>query len=187
MRCNWIAGAGGVAGSDHGARLHNTDTGDPIDLSTSQPEGRDTPGVKNFLQTGTNPYIEDKSCLPKGEIVFLTACSGCHGQIGEGKIGPGLNDNYWTYPKNTTDQGLFETIYGGARAQMGPHNDLTLDEILQVMAWVRHLYKDDVKDADWLNAAQKKAYKPYQLGEKFPDNAPGMCAANPAAQPASSK
>ena len=150
--------------------------GAPLDFSNAQPEGRDTPGVKAFFQTGVDPYIDDKSCLKKGEIIFLTACSGCHGLIGEGKIGPGLNDDYWTYPKNTEDKGLFETIFEGATAQMGPHYDLTLDEILQVMAWVRHLYKDDVDHAYWLNAEQKKNYKPYQVGEKFPDNPPGMCA-----------
>jgi cytochrome c-L len=157
--------------------FRNTDTGEPLDLSNSQPEGRSTPAVKKFLQSGVDPYIEDKSCLPKGEVSFLEACSGCHGQIGEGKIGPGLNDNYWTYPKNVTDKGLFETIYGGARSQMGPHNDLPLDEILKIMAWVRHLYKDDVKDASWLTAEQKKAYRPYKIGETFAANAPGMCAA----------
>ncbi|WPP05946.1 cytochrome c(L), periplasmic [Methylocella tundrae] len=156
--------------------FRNTVTGAPLDLSNAQPEGRDTPGVKAFFETGVDPYIDDKSCLKKGETVFLTACSGCHGEIGEGKIGPGLNDDYWTYPKNVTDQGLFETIFEGATAQMGPHSDLTLEEILQVMAWVRHLYKDDVKNAPWLNAAQKKNYTPYKLGEKFADDAPGMCA-----------
>jgi cytochrome c-L len=158
--------------------FRNTDTGEPLDLWNAQEEGRDTPGVMQFFQTGVDPYIEDKSCLKNGESLFLTACSGCHGQIGEGKIGPGLNDDYWTYPKNVTDQGLFETIFGGARAQMGPHQqDLTLDEMLQVMAWVRHLYKDDVKNAPWFNDAQKKAYKPYKLGETFAEDSPGMCAA----------
>ncbi len=156
--------------------FRNTVTGDPLDFSNAQPEGRDTPGVKQFFQTGVDPYIDDKSCLKKGEVIFLTACSGCHGLIGEGKIGPGLNDDYWTYPKNTEDKGLFETIFEGATAQMGPHYDLTLDEILQVMAWVRHLYKDDVKNAFWLNEAQKKNYTPYKLGEKFADDVPGMCA-----------
>ena len=156
--------------------FQNTVTGAPLDFSNAQPEGRDTPGVKSFFQTGIDPYIDDKSCLKKGEIIFLTACSGCHGLIGEGKIGPGLNDDYWTYPKNTEDKGLFETIFEGATAQMGPHYDLTLDEILQVMAWVRHLYKDDVSHAYWLNAEQKKNYKPYHEGEKFPDNPSGKCA-----------
>lgn len=160
--------------------LRNTVTGDPLDLNLAKPEGRDTPAVKTFLETGKNPYIEDYSCLAKAESLFLSACSGCHGEIGEGKIGPGLNDNYWTYPKNETDQGIFETVFGGARAQMGPHTaDLTLDDMLLVTSWVRHLYKDSVGDAKWLSAEQKKKFKPYKLGEKFPPGAPGLCAASP--------
>ena len=165
--------------------LRNTVTGEPLDLSLAKPEGRDTPAVRHFLATGKNLYVEDRSCLAKGESLFLTACSGCHGQVGEGKIGPGLNDNYWTYPKNVTDKGIFETVFGGARAQMGPHyGDLTLDEILLVTAWVRHLYISPIEDAYWLTPEQKKQYKPYQLGEKFPPDAPGLC--NPGAA-ASSK
>jgi cytochrome c-L len=160
--------------------LRNTDTGEPLDLSNAQPEGRNTEGVRKFFQTGANPYIEDISCLKTGESFFLTSCSGCHGETGEGKIGPGLNDDYWTYPKNTTDQGLFETIFGGARAQMGPHyDDLTLDQMLEVMAWVRHLYKDDVRAATWLTAEQKKKYTPFKRGETFPDDPPGLCRAKP--------
>ncbi len=174
----WQACAGSAVPST-ALELRNTDTGELLDLSLSQEEGRDTPGVKQFLQTGVDPYLEDKSCLKKGESLFLTSCSGCHGEIGEGKIGPGLNDDYWTYTKNVTDQGIFETIFGGARAQMGPHYlDLNLDEMLQVIAWVRHLYKDDVKNAPWFNAQQKKNYKPYKHGEQFPDNPPGLCADN---------
>jgi cytochrome c-L len=160
--------------------LRNTVTGEPLDLGLARPDGRDTPAVKQFLQTGKNPYLDDRSCMARGESLFLTACSGCHGQVGEGKIGPGLNDNYWTYPKNETDQGIFETVFGGARAQMGPHTaDLTLDDMLVVTAWVRHLYTGPVEDAKWLNAEQKKTYKPYELGEKFPPGAPGLCSNAP--------
>ena len=109
-----------------------------------------------------NPYNEDASCLKKGEQLFLSACSGCHGHLAEGKIGPGLNDAYWTYPKNATDEGLFETIYGGAQASMGPqYRNLTLDEMLKVMAWIRHLYKEAPEKATWLTDAQRKSFKPY--------------------------
>ncbi len=160
--------------------LRNTVTGEPLDLGLARPDGRDTVAVKQFLQTGKNLYVDDRSCMAKGESLFLTACSGCHGQVGEGKIGPGLNDNYWTYEKNETDQGIFETVFGGARAQMGPHTaDLTLDDMLVVTAWVRHLYTGPVEDAKWLTPAQKKTYTPYQLGEKFPPGAPGLCANPP--------
>lgn len=161
--------------------FRNTVTGEKLDFAFAQKEGVDTAGVKKFFQTGINPYLEDKSCLKVGESLFLSSCSGCHGHLGEGKIGPGLNDSYWTYPSNQTDKGIFETVYGGATAQMGPHyQDLTLDQMLQVIAWVRHLYKDDVKDAPWLNDAQKKSYKPYKEGEKFGTKPEGQCAAEAA-------
>jgi cytochrome c-L len=157
--------------------FRNTISGEVLNFNDALPEGRDTEGVKKFMQTGLNPYNEDKSCLKQGEQIFLSACSGCHGHVGEGKIGPGLNDSYWTYPDNATDVGLFSTIYGGAQASMGPqYQNLTLDEMLKVMAWVRHLYKDDVAQAPWFTDEQKKNYQPYRQGEVFPGNAPGLCA-----------
>ncbi|OCC05547.1 cytochrome c(L), periplasmic [Labrys sp. WJW] len=160
--------------------LRNTDTGEPLDLSEAMEEGRDTNAVKKFFATGINPYTEDMSCMKIGRSLFLTSCSGCHGEIGEGKIGPGLNDDYWTYPKNMSDQGLFETIFGGARAQMGPHyGDLTLDQMLLVMAWTRHLYKDDIAHADWLTDEQKQKFKQFKPGETFADAPAGQCTGMP--------
>lgn len=71
-------------------------------------------------------------------MIFATDCSGCHGHLAEGKLGPALSDDYWTYPGNREDKGLFETIYGGADGQMGPQQGLLEpDEILHVMSWVR--------------------------------------------------
>ncbi len=145
--------------------FRNTITGDVLDISTAPKEGRDVEAVKKFLETGVNPFIEVKECLPRGEFIYLSSCSGCHGHVAEGKVGPGLNDNYWTYPKNKTDKGLFETIFGGAQGMMGPHNDLQLNETLLVMAWIRHLYTGPVTGAKWLTKEQKESYTPYKLPE----------------------
>lgn len=143
--------------------FRNTITGEEMDvLGTAPAEGRDTPAVKQFIETGVNPYNEVKACLPKGEEVYLTSCSGCHGHLGEGKVGPGLADDYWTYPKNKTDKGLFETIFGGAQGMMGPHSDLPLDEVLKGMAWIRHLYTGEGDTAEWLTPEQRKEFKPYK-------------------------
>jgi cytochrome c-L len=156
--------------------FRNTITGDVLNFDDALPEGKDTPAVKEFMTTGKNPYNEDLSCLRQGEQIFLSACSGCHGHIAEGKIGPGLNDAYWTYPQNETDEGFFSTIYGGAQASMGPqYQNLTLDEMLQVMAWVRHLFKEEAEKATWLTQEQRRAFKPYTGHETLPDNAPGKC------------
>ncbi len=156
--------------------FRHTITGEDLKImETSEPKGRDTEAVRSFLSTGVNPYTEVKNCLPKGEEAYLVACSGCHGHLGEGKVGPGLNDAYWTYPKNKTDKGLFETIYGGANGMMGPHNDLELDEILALMAWIRHLYTGSIEEADWLTPAQKKTFK------KFAEDAQAKSEAKPVA------
>lgn len=162
----WMASVAGIGALCTAAwadiELRNTESGQIMSLNDARPEGRDTPAVKYFLQTGKDPYVEVAGCLPKAKDLFLSACSGCHGHLAEGKIGPGLNDNYWTYPKNTTDQGMFETIFGGARAQMGPqYLNLTLDEMLLVMAWVRHVYTGPIADAEWLSPQQKQKFKVY--------------------------
>jgi cytochrome c-L len=157
--------------------FRNTVTGDILDTNTAPKEGRDTEGVKRFLETGVNPYNEVDACLLKGEQLYLSSCSGCHGHVAEGKVGPGLNDNYWTYPKNKTDKGIFETIFGGARSMMGPHNDLQLEETLLIMAWIRHLYTGPTADADWLTDEQKKTFQPYKevKNEQHADAAGAKC------------
>lgn len=158
--------------------FRNTVTGDEMKVLEESPEeGRDTPAVKKFIETGINPYNEVKACLPKGEEVYLTSCSGCHGHLAEGKVGPGLADDYWTYPKNKTDKGLFETIFGGAQGMMGPHNDLPLDEILKGMAWIRHLYTGDPNTAEWLTPEQQKEFKPYKAEAHADPEAGGGTAA----------
>jgi len=145
--------------------FRNVVSGEVIDLDQGREEERDTPAVKEFMQTGSNPYNENKDALVKGEDLFNTACSACHGHLGEGKVGPALNTGHWDYPQLETDQGLFETVFGGASRQMGPWNEiLTQDEILHVMAWVRHLYTGDPKDAYWLTEAQRAQFKPYAGG-----------------------
>jgi len=154
---------GGLAFAQQDFR--NTVTGDVLDIDGIAPkEGRDTPAVKKFMETGVDPYVDVKGCLPKGEDIYLESCSGCHGHIGEGKVGPGLNDTYWTYPKNKTDKGLFETIFGGAQGMMGPHGqDLELDNLMKLMAWIRHMQTGDPEEADWLTPEQRKSYKPFNL------------------------
>jgi cytochrome c-L len=145
--------------------FRHTITGDVLDIETAPKEGRDIEAVKKFLETGVNPFTEMKECLPRGEYIYLSSCSGCHGHVAEGKVGPGLNDNYWTYPKNKTDKGLFETIFGGGQGMMGPHVDLQLNELLLVMAWIRHVYTGPVEAAKWITPEQKKNYTPYKLPE----------------------
>lgn len=143
--------------------FYHVTEGTPLDFGMALEEGSDTEAVRHFMETGVNLYNENPEFLPQAEEIFLGMCSGCHGHYAEGKIGPGLNDSYWTYPSNRKDDGLFATIFGGARGQMGPmYGALTLDEMLLSMAWVRHLYTGDPKTAIWLTPEQRAAFTPFK-------------------------
>lgn len=130
--------------------LRNAITGMPLDMSFAK-KGGNTDAFKEFLQTGKNPYNANKEVIEKGHNLYMTACSGCHGHEAEGKLGPGLADDYWTYPANATDKGLFELLFGGANGMMGPqYVNLNTDEMLQIMSWLRSIYNGDPKKAKWL-------------------------------------
>lgn len=126
--------------------FRGTISGDVLDVSPMEGETF-TPEAKHFLATGENPYRGNEEEVKKGYTIFSTACSGCHGHLAEGKLGPALADEYWTYPKNETDKGIFETIYGGAAGMMGPQQGrLTVDEIIHVVAWIRHQAEENLKN-----------------------------------------
>lgn len=128
--------------------FRGTISGDVLDLNDGK--GPETKAVQEFLRTGKNPYNDDSEVIKNGYTIFSTACSGCHGHLAEGKLGPALADDYWTYPGNMLDKGLFETIYGGGQGMMGPQRGLvSKDEILQVMSWLRSIYSGDPKKAKW--------------------------------------
>lgn len=130
--------------------LRHALTGEVLDLSFAK-KGGNTEKFKQFMQTGKNPYNGDEEAIKKGESLYMTGCSGCHGHEAEGKLGPGLADDYWTYPRNSKDQGLFELLFGGANGMMGPqYVNFSTDDMLHIMAFIRHIYKGDPKKADWL-------------------------------------
>ncbi len=128
-------------------RFYNLVTGDPLDFTNLKES--ETPAVKSFKQTGHNPYNKDAAAIKSGESLYATACSGCHGHHAEGKLGPGLADDYWTYPANATDAGMFSAIFDGLQGQMGPQRGLiTQDQMLQIMAWLRSIYKGSPAKAE---------------------------------------
>ncbi len=43
--------------------------------------------------------MQDPDALASGEEVFSGQCALCHGDVGQGMIGPNLIDNYWLYGK----------------------------------------------------------------------------------------
>jgi cytochrome c oxidase cbb3-type subunit III len=57
-------------------------------------------------------YMKDPEWLPVGRNVFRTNCVSCHGDQGQGLIGPNLTDDNWKTVKKVED--LYTVISDGA-------------------------------------------------------------------------
>lgn len=109
------------------------------------PKAGDTPAVKQFKESGKNPYYQDPKAIAEGfKLARASACTHCHGESLGGLIGPSLTNGNWRHVRNGTDKGMFETLYFGTSAGMaawGKIGALTEDDILKVIAFVRSKYR----------------------------------------------
>jgi cytochrome c oxidase cbb3-type subunit 3 len=76
--------------------------------------------------------ITDKHELNEAAIAFKELCSACHGNLGEGGIGPNLTDNYWIHGGSIKD--VFISIkYGwpekGMKSWQAELSPLKINEI----------------------------------------------------------
>ena len=117
------------------------------------PKAGDTPAVKQFKESGKNPYYQDPNAIAEGfKLARASACTHCHGEALGGLIGPGLTNGNWRHVRNGTDKGMFETLYFGTSAGMaawGKSGSLTEDEILKIIAFVRSKYRGDPMSITW--------------------------------------
>ncbi|MCW8138992.1 MAG: c-type cytochrome [Planctomycetota bacterium] len=74
--------------------------------------------------------VADAATLAQGEAVFRTNCVACHGDQGEGRIGPNLTDDYWLHGGELMS--IFRVIDEGV-----PDKGM--------IAWGKMLGPDDIK------------------------------------------
>jgi len=55
--------------------------------------------------------VDDEQALALGKTIFQEKCAACHGQLGEGGVGPNLTDDYWIHGGDIKD--VFRTIKYG--------------------------------------------------------------------------
>jgi cytochrome c-L len=130
--------------------LVSTKDGSPLSIKVVE---NDSPQAKQFLDTCINPYTKafkgDEASAKAGKRLFgLYSCTQCHGPMGGGQVGPSITDKNWQYAKHVTDKGIFETIAGGSNGgmfawhnQLGNPENLSTDDILKTIAWLRTQYK----------------------------------------------
>lgn len=123
----------------HAIEFKNALDDSPLDVSAA-PDETLSDAVKQFHETGTNPYNGDEAAIAEGKEAYNENCQVCHGKVAEGRMCPSLADDRFAYPRVANDIGMFEVIYGGATGAMrGYKGRLTQDQILRVIAYVHSL------------------------------------------------
>lgn len=92
-------------------------------------------------------YIGDAGHIEAGSQLFATNCAACHGNAGQGLIGPNLTDDYWIHGNRNTD--LFTVITDGVIEKgMTPWgNILTPEQRAQVIAFIRSIHGTEPEGA----------------------------------------
>ena len=69
----------------------------------------------NAIDENTVKLVTDKVQLAEAKQEYTTRCAACHGQNGEGGVGPNLTDEYWLHGGSIND--VFKTIKYGVPAK----------------------------------------------------------------------
>jgi len=83
--------------------------------------------------------MDDDAMMATGASLFVSKCAQCHGNKGEGNIGPNLTDEYWLHGGKLTD--IYQTVTEGvpSKGMLAWKNQLGPAEIMSVSAFVGSL------------------------------------------------
>lgn len=96
-------------------------------------------GLSNLIDETNVTYTDDATSLAAGQETYMTFCATCHGDQGEGKIGPNLVDPYWIHGGDIKD--IFRTVkYGVPEKGMIPWQDQLLPgQMSEVSSFIKSL------------------------------------------------
>lgn len=91
--------------------------------------------ANNIDETNAKFVKDDAAAIGAGKAIFTKNCATCHGQKGEGGIGPNVTDEYWLYGGDV--KGIFKTIkYGAKNGMKSWKKDLKPEEIQNVASFI---------------------------------------------------
>jgi mono/diheme cytochrome c family protein len=101
--------------------------------------------------------LTDAAALTAGKNIFSTNCATCHGQAGEGGIGPNMTDDYWLHGGGINN--IINTIENGVpvKGMIAWRGVLKSEQILQIASYLLTLKGTNPPNA---KAPQGDLYKP---------------------------
>jgi len=90
------------------------------------------------VDENTVVMLNESADIAAGEKLFMDYCKVCHGEKGEGIVGPNLTDNYWIYGGKINS--IFKTIkYGAENGMKSWKDELNPIQIQQVSSYIKSI------------------------------------------------
>lgn len=110
----------------------------PSNTEAAEPEAlvEDTIPPEPELDENTVTLLTDEQSLSIGQSIFNSSCASCHGQKGEGGVGPMLTDEKWIH--GSTIGEVFKTIRDGVpeKGMIAWEQQLSPENIQQVASYI---------------------------------------------------
>lgn len=92
------------------------------------------------INENTVTILNDAGSLFSGKEIFNKNCAACHGNYGEGLVGPNLTDDYWINGGSIKD--IFRTIRDGvpSKGMISWKSQLNPKQIQEVGSYIKSLY-----------------------------------------------
>jgi len=84
--------------------------------------------------------IQDAAAASRGKEIFATRCMPCHGDKGQGLIGPNLTDDHWLHGGSPKEIRAVVTNGVLEKGMIAWKDQLSADQITDVVAFVWSLY-----------------------------------------------
>jgi cytochrome c oxidase cbb3-type subunit 3 len=92
-------------------------------------------GQANRVDESNVTALTESSALGEGELIYKNSCAACHGQKGEGGIGPNMTDEYWIHGGGIKD--IFRTVkYGVPEKGMIAWTQLSPSDMQKVSSYI---------------------------------------------------
>jgi cytochrome c oxidase cbb3-type subunit 3 len=96
---------------------------------------------KNALNVDENTVqLADATGILDGQDIYKSNCAACHGNIGEGGVGPNLTDDYWLHGGSLGE--VFKSVKYGwpAKGMKSWQSDLSPVQIKNVVSYINGLH-----------------------------------------------
>ncbi|MFN8311005.1 MAG: cbb3-type cytochrome c oxidase N-terminal domain-containing protein [Chitinophagales bacterium] len=103
---------------------------------------------KNALNVDeSNVTLADDAGILEGKDIFKANCAACHGNLGEGNVGPNLTDDYWLHGGTLSE--VFKTVKYGwpAKGMKSWQADLSPVQIKNVVSYIHSIHGSNPANA----------------------------------------